>query len=60
MKANDLEVVERYDVFFNYIYQKLQSIPRNHGILKDRAITLVLIQPELLYKAVQVELKLKL
>ena len=51
--ANKLVLIEKYDEFLNYIYPKLQQIPRNHGILKAKVITTVFEQPELFYKAVK-------
>lgn len=49
----DLILVEKYDEFLKYIYPKLQQIPKNHGILKTRAINLVFEQPEIFYKAIK-------
>ena len=53
MTNSGLIVVEKYDVFVNYIYPKLQNIPRKHGILKEKTIKLVFLQVELFYKAIK-------
>lgn len=51
--TNGLVVIEKYDEFLDYIYKKLQQIPREHGILKARAINLVHEQPQLFYDAIR-------
>jgi len=51
--ANKLVLIEKYDVFLNYIYPIVQRIPRAHGLLKERVLQLVFEEVVLLYKAVK-------
>ncbi|MDQ7044712.1 MAG: diversity-generating retroelement protein Avd [Sulfurimonas sp.] len=60
MTDNGLIIVEKYDVFINYIYPVLQNISRKHGIVKERVIQLVFLQVELFYKALKSNQKSKL
>jgi len=53
MNINQLVIIEKYDIFLKYIYPELQRIPRKHGILKERIITLVFLQVDLFYKAIK-------
>ena len=59
-REHGLVIVEKYDDFLNYIYPVLQNIPRKHGIVKQRIITLVLEQVQLFYKAIKSEHKSRL
>jgi len=53
MKGSGLIIIEKYDIFVNYIYPVLQNIPRKHGIIKEKIIQLVFSQIELFYKAIK-------
>jgi len=53
--GDGLDIIEKYDTFGDYIYKKLQEIPREHGILKARAINLIEEQPQLFYTAIRSE-----
>jgi len=60
MNSSGLILIEKYDIFLHYIYPVLQDIPKSHGIIKARAIELVFLQPELIYRAIKSDHKSRL
>jgi len=60
MNEDKLVIIEKYEEFINYIYPILQNIQRKHGILKEKIIQTIFLQPELFYKAIKSDSKSKL
>ena len=57
---SELVIVEKYEVFLNYIYPILQNIERKHGVVKHRMIELLFNQVDLFHKAIKSNQKSKL
>lgn len=51
VNARDLAIVEKYEEAVTYLYPILQASPRRHATLRDKLISLVFDQVELLYHA---------
>lgn len=57
---NNLIIIEKYEIFLNYVYPILQNVERKHGVVKLRTIELIFNQTELFYKAIKSNQKSKL
>ena len=57
MNEDKLVIIEKCEEFINYIYPILQNIQRKHGILKEKIIQTIFLQPELFYKAIKSDSK---
>ena len=49
--VKQLQIVEKYERFANYIYPVLQNMRRTHGVLRDQVLKSVFLQIELLNRA---------
>lgn len=58
--SENLIIIEKYSEFVNYIYPVLQNIPRKHGVIKERVLSLIFEQVELFYKALKSNQKSRL
>jgi hypothetical protein len=50
-----LHIVEKYDEFMDYIYPKIQSIPKRHGRFREKFLDTLLRLPGEIYLAVKVK-----
>jgi len=46
-----LQIVEKYERFANYLYPVLQNMRRTHGVLRDKVLEAMFLQIELLNRA---------
>lgn len=46
-----LAIVEKYEVFIDYLYPILQNIPRKHGITRDAVMSAMFAQVEMFISA---------
>ncbi|RUM90692.1 MAG: diversity-generating retroelement protein Avd [Thiomicrospira sp.] len=51
---NALAIVEKYDVFMDFIYPKIQGMPKRHGQFRDKFLSVLLRIPGELYLASKV------
>jgi len=49
-----LAIVEKYDVFMDFIYPKIQGIPKRHGQFRDKFLSALLRLPGEFYLAAKI------
>ena len=47
VSVRQLAIVEKYEVFLNYVYPIAQNIPRKHGVARDIFLKVIFEQVEL-------------
>lgn len=60
MNEDKLIIIEKYEEFLNYIYPVLQNIERKHGVVKEKIIQTIFLQPQIFYQAIKANSKSKL
>lgn len=51
---NNLIIVEKYEIFLNYIYPEIQKVDRKDGFVKQKFINLLFETVDCIYKATKV------
>lgn len=54
-KLEALAIVEKYDVFMDFIYPKIQGIPKRHGQFRSKFLEVLLRIPGEIYTAAKVK-----